>query len=204
MKCFKKILATALAGVLALTVLAGCSSGGFNKSEFIKQVGDYDGVTYTDVGETQAAAVEDALKKFNTLVTETYKNEDVPYWLTYLPSQLQELTNYHSDEPTGEFEKQFQIIQQELFKKLEVDPVSYDLCCYLSFASMEDFGSTHYQKSLENALAANVLQHRGAYCMTSECDTDVISYLSTQGTVSLKTITLDGKQYLLGVWKIPE
>lgn len=206
MRKLKKVLATALAGVLALTVLAGCSSGGFNKSEFIKQVGDYDGVTYKDIGESQAATVEDALRKTSELLGEIPEEEVKDY--EKLPQfQLRMLTHY-TQEPSNpdaagyKFAKKFWDIKQELFKKLEVDPEDSDLCCYLSLTAMEDFGSAHYQKSLENALAANVMQNRSFYCMTSNCDTGGISYLSNQGTVSLKTITLDGKQYLLGVWKV--
>ena len=46
MKCFKKLFSVALAAVLALTLLAGCSSDALDTKEIVNQLGDFDGVTY--------------------------------------------------------------------------------------------------------------------------------------------------------------
>lgn len=174
MKCFKKILAAALTGVLALTMLVGCSSGGFNKSEFIKQVGDYEGRTYKDVGESQAAVVETIL---NDILKDWDEEEDGPFV------------------PVGALHEKSD--PQEILKKLNVDKDTDD-CWYLSIAVLADFTSAHYQKSLEHALAVNVLENQHSLCL--------VNYpwnLSNQGTVSLKTVTLkNGTRCLIGVWKV--
>lgn len=178
MKCFKKILAAALTGVLALTMLVGCSSGGFNKSEFIKQVGDYEGRTYKDVGESQAAVVETIL---NDILKDCDEEEDGPF----VPADaLYDALNNESN-------------HQEILKKLNVDKDTDD-CWYFSIAVLADFTSAHYQKSLEHALALNVLENQ--YSLR------LVNYpwnLSNQGTVSLKTVTLkNGTRCLIGVWKV--
>lgn len=176
MKCFKKILAAALTGVLALTMLVGCSSGGFNKSEFIKQVGDYEGRTYKDVGESQAAVVETIL---NDILKDWDEEADGPF----VPADA--LRN-ESD-------------PQEILKKLNVDKDTDD-CWYLSIAVLADFTSAHYQKSLEHVLALNVLENQSRLrLVNSPWNRD----LSNQGTVSLKTVTLkNGTRCLIGVWKV--
>ena len=61
MKLFKRLLAVALAGVLALTVLTGC--GGVNQKELAAILGDMDGVTYKNMGEEEANKVFDAIQK---------------------------------------------------------------------------------------------------------------------------------------------
>lgn len=176
MKCFKKILAAALTGVLALTMLVGCSSGGFNKSEFIKQVGDYEGRTYKDVGESQAAVVETIL---NDILKDWDEEADGPF----VPADA--LRN--KSDP------------QEILKKLNVDKDTDD-CWYLSIAVLADFTSAHYQKSLEHVLALNVLENQSRLrLVNSPWNRD----LSNQGTVSLKTVTLkNGTRCLIGVWKV--
>lgn len=176
MKCFKKILAAALTGVLALTMLVGCSSGGFNKSEFIKQVGDYEGRTYKDVGESQAAVVETIL---NDILKDWDEEADGPF----VPADA--LRN-ESD-------------PQEILKKLNVDKDTDD-CWYLSIAVLADFTSAHYQKSLEHVLALNVLENQSRLRLVNS---PWNRNLSNQGTVSLKTVTLkNGTRCLIGVWKV--
>lgn len=176
MKCFKKILAAALTGVLALTMLVGCSSGGFNKSEFIKQVGDYEGRTYKDVGESQAAVVETVL---NDILKDWNEEEDGPF----VPADA--LRNERKP--------------QEILEKLNVDKDTDD-CWYLSIAVLADFTSAHYQKSLEHVLALNVLENQSRLRLVNSPWNRT---LSNQGTVSLKTVTLkNGTRCLIGVWKV--
>lgn len=176
MKCFKKILAAALTGVLALTMLVGCGSGGFDKSEFIKQVGDYEGRTYKDVGESQAAVVETIL---NDILKDWDEEEDGPF----VP--VDALRNESTP--------------QEILKKLNVDENTKD-CWYLSIAVLADFTSAHYQKSLEHVLALNVLENQSRLRLVNS---PWNRNLSNQGTVSLKTVTLkNGTRCLIGVWKV--
>lgn len=201
MKHLKKILAAALSGVLALTLLAGCGSwGSINKTELIKQVGDYDGVTYRDVGESQASAVEDALKKTIDLMKEKGKDPDQP---DFLHQALRSLTRYYDGETntSGTAAKFFEI-QHNLYKTLNFDPEGYTYG-YFSLTALGDFESAYFQNSLENVLAQNILFSRGEFKLKNKAgdfeDDDIYNH---NGTVSLKVITLDGSRYVLGFWTI--
>ena len=201
MKHLKKILAAALSGVLALTLLAGCGSwGSINKTELIKQVGDYDGVTYRDVGESQASAVEDALKKTIDLMKENVEAPDqqrLPY------QALRSLTRYYDGErDINDTAAKFIEIQHNLYKTLNFDPEGYTYG-YFSLTALKDFESAYFQNSLENVLAQNILFSRGEFKLRSKAgvfeDADIYNH---NGTVSLKVITLDGSRYVLGFWTI--
>lgn len=201
MKHLKKILAAALSGVLALTLLAGCGSwGSINKTELIKQVGDYEGVTYRDVGESQASAVEDALKKTIDLMKENVEAPDqqrLPY------KALISLAHYYDGErDINETAAKFFEIQHNLYKTLNFDPEGYTYG-YFSLTALKDFESAYFQNSLENVLAQNILFSRGEFKLKSKAgdfeDDDIYNH---NGTVSLKVITLDGARYVLGFWNI--
>lgn len=200
MKHLKKILAAALSGVLALTLLAGCGSwGSINKTELIKQVGDYEGVTYRDVGESQASAVEDALKKTIDLMKENGEGPDQQH----LPYQaLNSLTRYYDGETntSGTAAKFFEI-QHNLYKTLNFDPKGYTYG-YFSLTALGDFESAYFQNSLENALAQNIRNLRGVFELTSYAGHFEERATNCNGTVSLKVITLDGSRYVLGFWTI--
>ena len=200
MKHLKKILAAALSGVLALTLLAGCGSwGSINKTELIKQVGDYEGVTYRDVGESQASAVEDALKKTIDLMKETGEGPDQQ---PLLHQALNSLTRYYDGETntSGTAAKFFEI-QHNLYKTLNFDPKGYTYG-YFSLTALGDFESAYFQNSLENALAQNILNFRGLFELTSNAGHFERRATNCNGTVSLKVITLDGSRYVLGFWTI--
>lgn len=192
MKHLKKILAAALSGVLALTLLAGCGSwGSINKTELIKQVGDYQGVTYRDVGESQASAVEDALKKTIDLMKETGEDPDQPY---FLYQALHSLTRYYDVETNKFFE-----IKHNLYKTLNFDPEGYTYC-YFSLTALKDFESAYFQNSLENVLAQNILSSCRVFKLRNNAGD--FEQCACNGTVSLKVITLDGSRYVLGFWTI--
>lgn len=201
MKHLKKILAAALSGVLALTLLAGCGSwGSINKTELIKQVGDYEGVTYRDVGESQASAVEDALKKTIDWMKETGEGPDQQ---PLLHQALRSLTRYYDGETntSGTAAKFFEI-QHNLYKTLNFDPEGYTYG-YFSLTALKDFESAYFQNSLENVLAQNILFSRGEFKLKSNAgDFEDVDIHNHNGTVSLKVITLDGSRYVLGFWTI--
>lgn len=210
MKHLKKILAAALSGVLALTLLAGCGSwGSINKTELIKQVGDYEGVTYRDVGESQASAVEDALKKTIDLMKEMKETGEGPDQQNLLHQALRSLAHYYKGEHykgerdiSEETAAKFIEIQHNLYKTLNFDPEGYTYG-YFSLTALGDFESAYFQNSLENVLAQNILFSRREFKLKSNAgdfeDDDIYNH---NGTVSLKVITLDGSRYVLGFWTI--
>ena len=201
MKHLKKILAAALSGVLALTLLAGCGAwGSINKAELIRQVGDYEGVTHRDVGESQASAVEDALKKTIALMKETSEGSDpsdLPYRaLSYLTYYYEPDDNHINNELTAKLIE----TQHNLYKTLNFDPDGYTYG-FFSLTALSDFESAYFQNSLENVLAQNILSFREDFELESNAG-DFEDYYNRSGTASLKVITLDGTRYVLGFWTI--
>lgn len=78
MKLFKKLMAVALAGAMALTVLTGCG-GALNKADLIELLNDLmqGKITYTDAGAKQADAVIELLQtKYNQASEEEKKTFD--------------------------------------------------------------------------------------------------------------------------------
>lgn len=77
MKLFKKLMAVALAGAMALTVLTGC--GALNKADLIELLNDFtqSKITYTDAGAKQANAVVELLQtKYDKASDEEKKTFD--------------------------------------------------------------------------------------------------------------------------------
>ena len=78
MKLFKKLMAVALAGAMALTVLTGCG-GALNKADLIELLNDFmqGKVTFTDAGAKQADAVIELLQtKYDKASDEEKKTFD--------------------------------------------------------------------------------------------------------------------------------
>lgn len=87
MKTMKKILALALAGVMALALLTGCGTGGSASHKSIaKAMEDYDrgvennsGITYTSSAELDAKLQKLAADpRFETVVKAFYTNDTLP------------------------------------------------------------------------------------------------------------------------------
>ena len=78
MKLFKKLMAVALAGAMALTVLTGCG-GALNKADLIELLNDFmqGKITFTDAGAKQADAVIELLQtKYDQASEEEKKTFD--------------------------------------------------------------------------------------------------------------------------------
>ena len=78
MKLFKKLMAVALAGAMALTVLTGCG-GALNKADLIELLNDFmqGKITFTDAGAKQADAVIELLQtKYDQATDEEKKTFD--------------------------------------------------------------------------------------------------------------------------------
>ena len=65
MKMFKKLMAVALAGVMALVVLTGCASDALNKKEIIAQLTDETNgrIVYSEISADQANKVIEVIDK---------------------------------------------------------------------------------------------------------------------------------------------
>ena len=182
MKCFKKCLSGILAAILALTALAGCTASGFtyNKKELIAQVGDFDGVVYEDLGEGQASILE------NILHEELEKLGSDEQYGSPTPFEMFAEYSVYSAGPRA-----------RLIDELGISADTRDYW-YLSIITLGDFSSAQFKNNLEKEFAENIRSYRSNVMLNLVYSTPY----STRGTVSLKLITCDGRQYLVGVWKI--
>ena len=198
MKCFKKLFSVALAAVLALTLLAGCSSDALDTKEIVNQLGDFDGVTYQDVGESQAAVLEQMILKSGTKSPYDYLSDrrsdnraairtalniaaDTPDFWFFSVTAISDFTSTRFQEKLGA-----EIVNQILLHR-----------------------DSSWQQAVDNynrqpwiydytPQTIEFLDH-STYCSRLTLD---YGPLSSSGTVSLKLITVGEKQYLIGVWKI--
>lgn len=198
MKCFKKLFSAALAAVLALTLLAGCSSDALDTKEIVNQLGDFDGVTYQDVGESQAAVLEQMILSSGTKHPYDYLSDrrsdnkaairtalnianDTPDFWFFSVTAISDFTSTRFQEKLGaEIVNQILLHRDNSWQQAVNDynrrPYFYD----------------YSPRTIE------FLDH-STYCSRLTLD---YSPLSSSGTVSLKLITVGEKQYLIGVWKI--
>lgn len=198
MKCFKKLFSAALAAVLALTLLAGCSSDALDTKEIVNQLGDFDGVTYQDVGESQAAVLEQMILKSGTKSPYDYLSDrrsdnraairtalnianDTPDFWFFSVTAISDFTSTRFQEKLGaEIVNQILLHRdsswQQAVDNYNRQPWTYD----------------YDPQTIE------FLDH-STYCSRLTLDQ---GHHSAQGTVSLKLITVGEKQYLIGVWKI--
>ena len=193
MKCFKKLFSAALAAVLALTVLAGCSSNALDAKEITNQIGDFDGVTYQDVGESQAAVLEQMILNSGTKHPYDYLSANKKAIRTAL--NIADDTNdfwfFSAMAVSGFTSTRFQ-------EDLPAE-VAHQILQYRDSVWIQEFNA--YQSRPD---------HTGPSPWTIEFLDESYSSrltrdynpLSSSGTVSLKLITVGEKQYLIGVWKI--
>ena len=194
MKCFKKLFSAALAAVLALTLLAGCSSNALDAKEITNQIGDFDGVTYQDVGESQAAVLEQMILNSGTKYPYDYlsgnkadirtalniANDTRDFWF-FSVTAISDFTSTRFQEKLGA-----EIVNQILLHR---DSAWQQ--------AVEDFNRRpHFYDHPPQTI--EFLDHN-TYCSRLTLDQ---GQHSAQGTVSLKQITVGKKQYLIGVWKI--
>ena len=183
MKCFKKLFSAALAAVLALTLLAGCSNNVLDAKEITNQIGDFDGVTYQDVGESQAAALEQMLLK---------SGPKYPYdYLSANKADIRAALNSANDTHDFWFFSATAVsgFTSERFQK--------DLPAEVAHQILQYRDSVWEQEGNDSPGSLDTVN--GSYSSRLTPD---YGHHSAQGTVSLKLITVGKKQYLIGVWKI--
>lgn len=183
MKCFKKLFSAALAAVLALTLLAGCSNNVLDAKEITNQIGDFDGVTYQDVGESQAAALEQMILKSGT---------KYPYdYLSANKADIRAALNIANDS------RDFWFFSATAVSGFTSERFQADLPAEVAHQILQYRDSVWEQEGNDSPGSLDTVD--GSYSSRLTLDQ---GHHSAQGTVSLKLITVGKKQYLIGVWKI--
>lgn len=194
MKCFKKLFSAALAAVLALTLLAGCSSNALDAKEITGQIGDFDGVTYQDAGESQAAVLEQMFLKSG--------KKSLYDYLSAHKADIRTALNIANDTRDFWFFSATAVsgFTSERFQKDLPAEVAHQILEYRDSVWIQEFNSYQNRPGYTgpNPMSITFLDE----ISYSSRLTQNYSPLSSSGTVSLKLITVGEKQYLIGVWKI--
>lgn len=187
MKLLKKLLAVTLAGVLALTMLAGCSdSTALNEKDFVEALNDLDYQstqlvhveTITAGDNTLAKQALGRIKQYAEANPNLYPNLSATEHL--FKDTIRRIVQGSEDDPAGVW---------KLFPAATAD--NY----YMYFLRLDEFQSQEYQQN-RAAHAAELLLSRGwgAAIYTSP------TQHSTTATASIATETINGHQYLVVIF----
>ena len=186
MKLLKKLLAVTLAGVLALTMLAGCSdSAALNEKDFVEALNDL------DYQSTKLVHVETITAGDNTLARQA---------LGRIKQYAEANPNLYPNLSATEhlFKDTIRNIVQgkkDLAGVWELFPAATADNYYMYFLRLDEFQSREYQQN-RAAHAAELLLSRGwgAAIYTSP------TQHSTTATASIATETINGHQYLMVIF----
>ena len=195
MKLLKKLLAVALAGVLALTMLAGCSdSTALNEKDFVEALNDLDYQhtklsyveTITAGDNTLARQALGRIKQYAEANPNLYPNLSTTEHL--FKDTIRRIVQGSEDDPAGVW---------KLFPAATAD--NY----YMYFLRLDEFQSREYQQN-RAAHAAELLLYRGqgGAILNSPAYNPSWSpeQYSTTATASIATETINGHQYLVVIF----
>ena len=186
MKLLKKLLAVTLAGVLALTMLAGCSgSTALNEKDFVEALNDL------DYQSTRLVHVETITAGDNTLAKQALGR--IKDYAEANPNLYPNLsTTEHLFKDTI---RKIVLGKEDLAGVWKLFPAATADNYYMYFLRLDEFQSREYQQN-RAAHAAELLLSRGwgAAIYTSP------TQHSTTATASIATETINGHQYLVVIF----
>ena len=180
MKMFKKLMAVALAGVMALVVLTGCASNAVKTKEILANLNDMGQGEFTleDAGEADAVKAIGVLKEFKA--KEAYKDKTVEDMIRY----------YNID---GELRVKDQAVAEALKAKLVVTVGSEDVI--VSYAKVNDYKSATFTEAQYKLMAyqldANHMYIDGVNGETKDT-----------GKISMKVDTIGDNTYVIAVIRV--
>lgn len=185
MKMFKKLMAVALAGVMALVVLTGCAAS-VNKKELVALLSDMDSrdhiskIEYKETSKDQANKVIDLVQKaYNSTKDEDKANFDPMEALRDKTVIVRNQDTYYKLYP-------------EVKKALGIDDKTEDGYSF-AIVELKKYSSQYNQDHATTALATDVMSAR-KYLNKSAS--------GNNGTVSINTVTLGSTEYLVVVFKV--
>ena len=194
MKLLKKLLAVALAGVLALTMLAGCSdSTALNEKDFVEALNDL------DYQSTKLAYVETITAGDNTLAKQALGR--IKQYAEANPNLYPNLsTTEHLFKDTI---RRIATGREDPAGVQELLPAATADTYYMYFLRLDEFQSQEYQQN-RAAHAAELLLYRGQGAVILNSPALNPSWApeqySTTATASIATETINGHQYLVVIF----
>ena len=194
MKLLKKLLAVALAGVLALTMLAGCSdSAALNEKDFVEALNDL------DYQHTKLSYVETITAGDNTLAKQAlgrikdYAEANPKLYPNLSTTEFLFLKTIRDIAPGG----------KDPAGVWELLPAATTDTYYMYFLRLDEFQSQEYRQN-RAAHAAELLLYRGqgGAILNSPAYNPSWSpeQYSTTATASIATETINGHQYLVVIF----
>ncbi len=174
MKMFKKLMAVALAGVMALVVLTGCASNAVKTKEILANLNDMTQgmVTLEDAGEADAVKAIGVLKEFKA--KEAYKDKAVEDMI--------------GCDDVGKVKDQ--AVAEALAAKLVATAGSEDVI--VSYAKVNDYKSATFTEA-QYKLMAHQLKENGMPIDAVRGET------KDTGKISMKVDTIGDDTYVIAV-----
>lgn len=178
MKLFKKLMAVALAGVMALTILTGCGAS-FDKKEMIAMLNDYTGgmVEIKDAGSKEARTVISLVQK----AYDETKAEDKAAFDPLVALFGEKWEDTKADATKDGVKK----VNEALGITNTEDNYT------VAITEMKTYNSQLYQNHETSKLLADAMNHS---VMLTDADTK-----GNRGTVSMDAVKLGDKEYLVMV-----
>ena len=178
MKMFKKLMAVALAGVMALVVLTGCAAS-VNKKELVALLSDMSPVDGHKVEYKETS--KDQANKVIELVQKAYNNTKEEDKANFDPMDAL----YSEDDENWDY--------PEINKALGIDDKTEDEYSF-AIVELKKYSSQYNQDHATTVLATDVMQAR-EYLNVTNAE-------GNNGTVSINTVTLGSTEYLVVVFKV--
>ena len=182
MKMFKKLMAVTLAGVMALAMLTGCGAS-VNKKEFIAVINDMNSsvngkVEYTDAGKDQADKVIEVAKKAYDATPADKKADFEP------------MTALRDEDATREYKS------ASVNEALGITENTKDHY-YFYIAEVQKYDGQFTKEHATTLLAMKIDLAK----VELNRNTATHNY-GNKGTISMDTVTLGDKEYLVVVMKV--
>ena len=182
MKMFKKLMAVALAGVMALVVLTGCASNAVKTKEILANLNDrYQGeFTLEDAGEADAIKAIEVLKEFKA--KDAYKDKTV-----------KDMIGNYENQSTGVMTPKDQAVADALAAKLVANKGSEDVV--VSYAKVNDYKSATFTEA-QYKLMAYQLEENSMTIDAVRGDT------KDTGKIRMKADTIGDDTYVIAVIRV--
>ena len=181
MKMFKKLMAVALAGVMALVVLTGCAAS-VNKKELVALLSDMDSHSYNSKIEYKETSKDQANKVID-LVQKAYNNTKDEDKANFDPMDA-----LYDEEADNRYDR-----YPEVKKALGIDDKTEDKYSF-AIVELKKYSSQYNKDHATTVLATDVWNARKTL---NKVDAE-----GNNGTVSINTVTLGSTEYLVVVFKV--
>ena len=184
MKMFKKLMAVALAGVMALVVLTGCAAS-VNKKELVALLSDFDSIGSNKVEYKETS--KDQANKVIDLVQKAYNNTKDEEKANFDPMDA-----LRDKEIENNWDNRYKLYP-EVKKALGIDDKTEDEYSF-AIVELKKYSSQYNQDHATTVLATDVWNARKTL--------NHVNAEGNNGTVSINTVTLGSTEYLVVVFKV--